>query len=277
MNRSFIAVALVLACLLSSVARAQTPQPADRPGRYLLTRQITVADGTAASYGAIVAQMRDAADHLKADTWWIAAGNVTGDLRRVTNFTFYDSYASFEKDLRAVRDIGVESVRRNAAFADSSGQHVLGSHSSLAALREDLSFNADKVPPSAARYWAITTMYLKAGHMSDFAERTKLEIELLKKAGLDHQFLVYQVLVGVPSTGSVFYVITPIKTLADMDVDDSAKAAAVFTSEVRRRFETLNQQMISGIESDVLMVRPDLSRPPASYVAADPRFWGLEK
>ncbi len=252
MIRFRLAVALVAACVLVTVLAAQTVPVPDKPGRYLLTRQLAIPGDSAP------AQLREAAGQATPDTWWIATGNITGDLRRVTTFTFYESYASFEKSLLASRGGDALAMKGNA---------------SLAALRDDLSFNPDKLPPSAARYWAVTTMYLKAGHLSDFAERTKIEIDLLKKAGLDHQFLVYQVLVGVPSSGAVFYVITPIKALADMDVDDSAKAAPVFTEEVRRRLETLNQQMISGIESDVLMVRPDLSRPPASYVAADPAFW----
>ncbi len=257
MHRTSLCVTSILVLMLVAAAAAQTAAVPDRPGRYLLTRQFTIPERQPASDAGVVADMRAAADR-EAEGWWIAASSVTGDLRQLTTFTFYESYAGLERELLATRGVGA------AGFA---------SHASLAVLRDDLSINPDKVPPSAARYWAVTTMVLKAGHMSDFAERTTLEIDLLKKAGLDHQFLVYQVLVGVPSSGSVFYVITPIRALADMDVDDSAKAAPVFTAEVRRRLETLNQQMISGIESDVLLVRPDLSRPPASYVAANAGFW----
>ncbi len=274
MNGPSLRVAFVLASILVALPRAQAVQPPDRAGKYLLTEQVTIAEGAAPSYPGLVARLLAAADEARADTWWIAADNMTGDLRRVTNLSFYDSFASFERNVRASRGIAATAARRNDGLATGSDP-ILARHSSLAVLREDLSFQPDKVPPSAAKYWSVTTMFLKAGHMSDFAERTKLEIDLLKRAGLDHHFLVYQVTVGVPSSGSVFYVMTPMRALAEMDADDSsnAAAAAVFTPEVRKRFETMNQQMISGVESDLLMVRPDLSRPPASYVAANPGFW----
>lgn len=274
MNQAFLPVAFVLTTILIASPLAQTGQPAERPGRYVLTEQLTITESKAPSYPAVVARIRDAADRTKVDTWrWVAAANMTGDLRRVTNLTFYESFGAFERDVPAIRNIIAAAIERDPWFTAGSGEQALARRSSLAVLREDLSFQPNKVPPSAARYWAVTTIFLKAGRMSDFAERTTLEIDLLKRGGLDHHFLVYQVLHGVPSSGSVFYVITPMKTLAEMDADDSEKAAALFTADVRRRFETINREMIGGVESDLLMVRPDLSRPPAAYASANPGFW----
>lgn len=274
MNGPFLPALVALTTLVVASPHAQTDRPADRLGRYLSLEQITLAEGRKASYPSFVSLVREAADRTKADTtWWIAVANLTGDSRRVTNMTFHETFAAFEAAIVANRGITVAAADGDPGFAARRGEHVLASSSSLAVLRDDLSFQPAKVPPSAARYWSITTMFLKAGHMSDFAERTKLEIDLLKRGGLDHHFLVYQVLLGVPSSGAVFYVITPMRTLAEMDADDSAKAARLFTPDVRRRFEAMNREMVSGIESDLLVVRPELSRPPASFVSANPGFW----
>jgi hypothetical protein len=78
---------------------------------------------------------------------------------------------------------------------------------------------------------------------------------------------------GLPSSGSAYYFVTPMKSLSEMDVDNSEKQKAVFTPMVIHKFEGRMEQMVSYIQSDLLMVRPDLSRAPKSFVAANPEFW----
>lgn len=272
-----LAIGFIVTSILVAAAASQDAPTASKQAKYLWTKQVTIAEGKAASHPGLIAQARRAAEVTKAEIYWITAGNLTGDLRRMTFLSFYDDFAAIERDMWVIHSIGAEAMQRNPDFAVESGQHELAPTSTIAVFRGDLSYKPEKVPASEAKYWTVTTIFLKAGHMTDFAEQRKEEIELLKRGGLDHQMLIYQVMAGLPSSGSVFYVMVPLRTLADVDIDDSAKASAVFTPAVRRRFEATNQQMISHVESDFLVVRPDLSRPPASYVAANPDFWTVKE
>ncbi len=266
---------LLMTSLVTLAGLGQGVPQATKPAKFLWTEYVTIAEGKAATYPAIAVQARRAAELAKVEIYWIAASNMTGDMRQITYLSFYDNFASIEKGMAAISAMGEQAVRNNPRFAAESGQHVLAPRSTIAAYREDLSYMPEKVPVAAAKYWAITTIFLKAGRMSDYADEIKEEIELLKRAGLDHQFLTYQVVAGLPSSGSVFYIMVPMRTLADMDKDESEKAKTVFTATVRRRFETNNQKMIDHVASDILVVRPALSRPPASYISANPEFWNV--
>ncbi len=270
-------VAMFVVQMLPAAAVAQGTPGATKPSKYLMIEQVIVPEGRAGLHPGLMVQVRRAADTIKAASTWIGATHLTGDLRRVSYLSFYDDFASIEKDFDSLRRISIAAAESDSNFSPEWARQQVAPRLTISVFRDDLSYQADKVPPSEVRYWSVTTMFLKAGHMSDLTNQLKEEIELLKRGGLDHHVLVYQVLAGLPSSGSVFYVMNPMRGLAEMDRDDSEKARAVFTPEVRHRFEVTNQQMISSVESDLLAVRPDLSRPPASYFVSNPTFWKVSE
>ncbi len=272
--RKAFAVTLLVVFLPGLVALAQ--ETAKQP-KYIWSQSVTIAEGKSMSYPGLLSEFRRAADTIKADTHWLAASNLTGDMRQVVYLSAYNNYAGIETDLASFEKIAAEAVKANPNFAAESGASERAPMGTIAKYREDLSYQPDKVPGPQTKYWEVTTIMLKPGHMTDFAELVKDEIGLLKTAGMDENFLVYQVMAGLPSTGSAFYIVKPMKSLAEMDAGDSEKAKAVFTPIIRRQFESQVAKMVSHIESNLLMVRPDLSRPPQTFLAANPDFWTVKE
>ncbi len=276
MRNTFV-LGMLAAFLLGLVALAQSPLDTAKQPKYIWTQHVTIAEGKGMSYPGLLAQFRRAAETTKADTYWLAGSYLTGDMRQVVYVSFYNNFAGVETDLASFEKIAVETIKMNPNFMAESGATELAPHGTIAKYREDLSYLPDKVPGPQTKFWEVTTIMLKPGHMTDFADLVKTEIELLKKADLDEHFLVYQVMAGLPTSGSAFYIVKPMKSLAEMDADSSERMKSVFTPIVRRQFESQVAQMVSHIESNLLAVRPDLSRPPQTFLAANPDFWTVKE
>ncbi len=143
---------LLTISLVTLVALSQGAPHAMKPAKFLWTEHVIIAEGKAATYPALAAQARRAAEATKAEMYWIAASNLTGDMRQITYFSFFDNFASIEKGLVAISAMGAEAMRNNPGFAVESGQHVLAPRSTIAVYREDLSYLPEKVPAAEAKY-----------------------------------------------------------------------------------------------------------------------------
>lgn len=269
---------LFLVALFTLPILAQTPEQANQPAKYLWIQNVVVPEGKAMTYPGMVAEFRHAADTIKSDAYWLAASNLTGDMRRAVYITGCNSFGEMEKKMAAFDKIANESMQKNANFHNEMAMHEMNPQAVFAKYRADLSYQPTKIPPANVKFWTVTTMFLNPGQMSDFADMLKEKMDLMKKADIDTTFQVYEVVAGLPTTGSAYYVVMPMKSLADLDVEHATeKAKGVFTPEVLKHFETINRTMFSKVETTLMMVRPDLSRPPQNYLAANPEFWTVKE
>lgn len=267
-------VGMLLVCLFSGfVLAADTAAPP----KYIWTQHVTVAGDRSAMYPNLIAQFRRAVENTKSDIFWIAASNITGEMRQVNFISFYENLASIEKDMGTYEKISAEATKKSPNFWAEMGATELAPRSVIAKYAPELSYHPEKVAAADARWWEVTTIHLKPGHISAFAELIKQEQELLKKGDIDEHFLVYQVVAGLPTSGSAYFIVVPMKSLAEMDVDRSAQAMTIFTPIIRRHFETVVEKMVSHIDTDLLMVRPEMSRPPQTFLAANPDFWTVKE
>ncbi len=267
--------AIVLLVSVAAVA-AENPAPTKIP-KYIWTQQVTIAEGKGANYVKAIAQFKRSAEPLNSNTYWIAAGNLTGDMRQVTYVSFSDKFGGIEQQAAGFGKIYEETMRANPNFAAEIGAVELAPFGTVAQYMPELSYQPEKVALADAKWWKITTIHLKPGYIGEFAELMKQEIELLKKGKLDEHFLLYAVEAGLPTTGSAYYIVVPMKSLSELDVDYSDTAALIFTPIVRRHFESVVKEAVSRIEVQYLMVQPELSRPTPAMLAANTEFWTVKE
>ncbi|MDT8067462.1 MAG: hypothetical protein ROO76_04780 [Terriglobia bacterium] len=272
MKRAIVVVVIVM-CLVSLVAFAED---ATKVPKYIWVQNVTVAGDKAESYRGLVGQYRRAVDTVKSDSYWITASSLTGDLRQLTFVSFYNSMAAAEKDF-ADPAISAEVKRVNPNFWTETGAAELEPRGSVAVYREDLSFQPGKVPPPEVKWWRIKTIHVKPGYRTAFADLMKEEIELLNNAKVDEHFAVYEVIAGVPTTGQVYYIVTQMKSLGEMDADYSEQMKPFVTPVIREHLEAVVQKIVTRVEDNLLMVRPDLSRAPQAFLAANPVFWTIKE
>lgn len=272
MKKVSVAV-IALMCFVSLFAFAgDTP----KAPKYISVQNVTIAGDKSESYLGLVAQFRQAAETVKSDSYWITASSFTGDLRQLTFVSMYDSFAAFQKDIDWYPKISEEVKRINPNFWKETGAAELQPTGSIAVIREDLSYHPDKISAAETKWWHVKTIHLAPGHRTAFADLMKEEIELLNKAKVDESFTVYEVMAGVPTTGQVYYIVKNMKSLADMDVDYLGQMKEAYTPVIRAHFESVVQKIVTHTEDNLFMVRPEMSRPPQTFVAANPDFWTIK-
>ena len=97
----------------------------------------------------------------------------------------------------------------------------------------------------------------------------------LKAANFDEHWLVYQVQYGLPAT--TYVIVRDLKSLADLDVDNSKAVEAAVPAGLREREMSYARENVLGIESVIYRVKPELSHPGQSMVAANPSFWTVQE
>jgi hypothetical protein len=221
----------------------------------------------------MVREYKEAAASTKPDMYWLAGTNITGDEREVTFLTFHDSFASVEKSLGAFESIERAVHMKDASFDREAAESEQASHSALFKLRDDLSYNPTKVDPAHTTRWRVLVVGLKPGRATAFAELAKERIELYKKGNLDEHWIAYQSMSGPPAI--VF--VTALRSLADLDADQSEARKAIFTPSVQRQHDAVVQETVAYTEINYVAVRPEMSRPAPALVAANPDFWTVKE
>jgi hypothetical protein len=159
--------------------------------------------------------------------------------------------------------------RDNAA----DGELLTDSRSIIARFRDDLSHRPGVSIPMT-RFFSITIVRIRPGHVPDFEAARKIIKDAHDKAAPTFNYSVYQVTSGMPA--GTFLIISYYKTLADVDA-----AAVIHGKEYTDAIgddgqRKLNELASSGtISSDpyIFAVDPKMSYPDKATIAADPAFW----
>jgi hypothetical protein len=151
----------------------------------------------------------------------------------------------------------------------------MGTNSIICKYREDLSYHPEKFDVANGAAWDITMFKLKPGAGMEFSEIQKESIDLHQRANIDEYWAAYEVEYG-SSSPTIIY-ITPMKSMAELDKDASAAHKKAFNESVRRRFAAAAKDDLVSVENTVLMVRPELSRPSQTIMAANPTFWTVKE
>jgi hypothetical protein len=167
----------------------------------------------------------------------------------------------------------LETLDRNAGPLHS-GQRTM-----IAVFRPDLSYR----PMSAAavgksRYFGVTTVRTKLGHVADYEGYVKQTNRAREKANVAESTAVYQVTTG--ASAGTFMTFTANRSLAEMDAARAGLAArnkavddALGGEEVvRQRRETVEASILD-LRSVLYALNPKLGTPAAQIASGDPDFW----
>ncbi len=268
-----LALVLAFALVASLVAVAGDASTAKVP-KLIRIAHHEVKPGKMVAYDNLARQVRQAAISGNANYNWIAAKPITGNSNQTVFLNFADTYAEIEQTMTSfykAADATFKSAEFTTAVADSQASV----HGIVAKLREDLSYRPEKLDIANTRTWEISIVRLNPGTETDFAEMEKESIELHKRGNIDEHWVTYEVKYGTQAPAFIF--VTGLRSLADLDADLKAAHNAVFTPTIRRRFSETDRTAVVYEKSTLLTVRPEISRPAESLVAANPEFWTVKE
>ena len=182
------------------------------PKLVMLVYQRFPFDKATESGKALAAAARSCAN-LEVPNSWIVLESVTGD-SEVLSFDPFDSFAHIGKAFAewgpiyaAHAELGQFQAQINGALAS---QRTI-----VAERRDDLSYRANRIDLSKARFLRVLEVRLHPGHEGEFAEAFKKLTAAYEKMESGLPWVVYQVNVGMPSP--TFFAFVPMRTLAQND------------------------------------------------------------
>jgi hypothetical protein len=271
--RKILVLGLVV-LFVGSLAFAADNSTSSALPKYILLNREDIKIGRMADHDALMHQMIQTINSTNADFHFVAATSVTGSQSDFVGIGMFNSYADIEKGMDTLRQ-AVKANLQNADFMRESQESHVGSRVTIAKLQPDLSHGGDKLNLGSGRYWDVTMIEVKPGAEDDFEQLAKEYVDLHEKNKIDVSWAVYQVQYG--GAGSTYVYITPLRSLADLDIDRSAAYKSAFTPGVSSRFNTAFRQQVTEVKSMLLAMRPDISRPEQSIVAANPEFWNVKE
>jgi hypothetical protein len=220
--------------------------------------------------GKALAAAARACANLDVPNSWIVLESVTGD-PEVLSFDPFDSFAQIGKAFAewgpiyaAHAELGKFQAQINGALAS---QRTI-----IAERRDDLSYRANRIDLSKARFLRVLEVRLHPGHEGEFADAFKKLTVAYEKTGSDLPWVVYQVDVGMPST--TFYAFVPLRTLAQNDdllnLRDRLHEAE---SETAERMQQIARAASAHTESNLYAISPEKSHVSKEFAAGDPEFW----
>lgn len=271
--RKAISLALATMFLLTVCAWAQS-NSSSAPPKILMISRVTLKEGKMMQYQGLDRQVRQVVHQNDPNLNWITATAFTGSDNEETYLQFANSFAEIEQmDSAFGKAAGTlfmsADFNQTVAESDESGRTI------IAHLRDDLSFNADKFDPANARFYYISYRRLKPGSLPQLAAMRKDINAQLKAANFDDSWLEYEVMYGMPTPTVV--IVSTLKSLAELDTDRSSAYEAAVPKALREQFLSLVRDSAVVSENVIYKVKPELSHPAQSLVAANPDFWTVKE
>jgi len=183
----------------------------------------------------------------------------------------YRSYADWEAKQNEA-DKNPAFKKEIDAISLKDGDHLGGTRSFLGSYRKDLSFGSP-VEIGKMRYLRVRTFRVKQGQGRVFEDGVKIALAAYEKSHYPASFVFYEVEAGAWSP--TFVVLRPMKSLAEMDVMDTANKSFrdALGEEGRKAMDKTFTDAINGMENQLFAFNPKLSYPAPFVVASDPAFW----
>ena len=272
----FIGMAAAFALICVGGAAGQTKDSASAetapPKLAVLVYQRFALDKTTAS-GKALAAAAHACVNLEVPNSWIVMDSVTGE-PEVLSFDPFDSFAHIDK---AFAEWGpIYAAHPDLGKAQSQIMGALASQRTIIAVRrDDLSYRANRIDLSKARFLRVLEVRLHPGHEAEFAEAFQKLSAACEKIDSDLPWVVYQANAGTPSPA--FFAFVPMRTLAQNDdllnIRDKLREAE---GEAAERMQQIAREAYAQTESNLYAISPEKSHVSKEFAAGDPEFWTLK-
>ena len=269
----FIALTAAFALICAGGAAGQTKGPVSPetapPKLALLVYQRFALDKAATSGKALAAAAR-ACVNLDVPNSWIVMDSVTGEPEALS-FDPFDSFAHINKAFAEWGPLYATHPELGKAQAQIMGA-LQSQRTIIAVRRDDLSYRADRIDLSKARFLRVLEVRLHPGHESEFAEAFQKLSAAYEKVDSDLPWVVYQVNVGTPSPA--FFAFVPMRTLAQNDdllnIRDKLREAE---GDATGRMQQIAREAYAQTESNLYAISPEKSHVSKEFAAGDPEFW----
>lgn len=272
--RKAAALALLLV-LFGAFALAQAPTQDGKPTRYIFVETERVNPAMFEAYGKVVGQARAALDTAKSSNYWLAMTPLTGDGGTVQYVMFVNTIGEVDQMMSEFEKIENDIALKDPSFKKNAYDSVTGMRMELMEMKPELSLNpVSLVAGHDATRYRISHVVVKPGMSGRYAALLK-ELVALEKNVTGMSWVTYQSVVS--DKGTLFAMVMPLKSLADLDVDHSAEMGKILTPLMMRDFEQRVSDIVAEASSTLFMVQPKLSRVPPSFLAANPSFWTIKE
>lgn len=269
----WIAMAAAFALICVGGAAGQTKDPASSetapPKLAVLVYQRFPLDKIAASGKALTAAARACAN-LEVPNSWIVVDSVTGE-PEVLSFDPFDSFAHINKAFAEWGPLYATHPELGKAQAQIMG--ALQSQRTIVAVRrDDLSYRANRIDLSKARFLRVLEVRLRPGHEAEFAEAFQKLSTAYEKIDSDLPWVVYQANVGTPSPA--FFAFVPMRTLAQNDdLLNIREKLHEAEGEAAERMQQIAREAYTQTESNLYAISPEKSHVSKEFAVSDPQFW----
>jgi hypothetical protein len=261
---------IVCIAILAALAAPLLAQDANKISKYVWVETERVNPAKQQAYAKVAKAFKDAAEAGKSDSYWLGMQNITGRGDEVTYVSFSDTMGGIDKMMAEFDGMAKQIFTKDIALAADAATAASDSVMSIAQYAPELSLHADLVPMGAATRYQVSQYRLRPGCASRFTDVVKDVIALDKDVPTAH-WIMYRSM-----EGPGFTVVVPLRTLADLDTDNSAEMAKIFTPAVRRDLDARVRECVAEQSSNLSVVRPQYSRVPATVMAQNPSFWTVK-
>jgi hypothetical protein len=211
-----------------------------------------------------------ACQKLEVPNSWIVLESVTGE-PEVLSFDPFDSFAQLEKPLAEWGRIYASQPELGRLQAQIHAA-LMSQRTVIAVRRDDLSYRANRIDLSKARFMRVLEVRLHPGRENDFAEAFQKLSAAYEETESDLPWVVYQVNLGMPSPSFLAFV--PMKAVGQND-DLLKRRESVHAAEgeAAERMQQIASEAYASTESNLYSVNPEKSHVTKEFAAGDPEFW----
>jgi hypothetical protein len=262
-----VLLGLSLAVVGSTFAAAQEMQ--GPPKVLYITREFVKPGKAGAIHDKSESKFVAAMAAAKWPTHYFAMNSLTGKSRALY-FVGYPSFAAWEKDNDATMKNKTLSGELDKA-SEADGELLDGIDQSVFTYDEDLSYRPSTTL-AHARYFEVSSVHVKPGHMKEFRELAKLYTETSKKAGTSGHWATYEVAYG---GDNLFLILSDDKSMADIDTGyaEQKQFLGALGEDGLKKMRQLEQDCIQDSDSQLFEINPKQSYPLDAWVQDNPDFW----
>ena len=212
-----------------------------------------------------------AAEKAKSPQHYVALQALSGPPRSLFFFS-YDSFAAMEKEHQ--QEVANTSLSADIDQAYAADGELLSSMArNIFTLRDDI-IPEPGVAIATMRYMQITRVTVRPGHQGEWEEYLKMLRSNLDKAEPGRHIALYQSAYGWEN-GGIWLLITPMKSLAEVDEADAA--AAKFREAMgdtnMKHYRELAAAAVESSQRNLYAFDPAMSYASDEMVSGDPTFW----
>ena len=262
------ALTLTIAGVVAGQTSEATPETAPPKLLVLVYQRFSFAKRTDVDSWEIATAR--ACHSLEVPNSWIVMESITGE-PEVLSFDPFDSFAQLDKPVAEWGRIYATHPELGRLQAQITAA-LTSQRTLIAVRRDDLSYRADRIDLSKARFMRVLEVRLHPGRENEFAEAFQKLTAAYEKIEWDLPWVVYQVNLGMPSP--TFLAFVPMKAVGQNDhLMETRERLHAAEGEAAERMQQIAREGYASTESNLYSINPEKSHVSKGFAAGDLNFW----